>query len=383
MRALALIALLVGCSATNAGASPQPTAAVAVPSATGGTSALPTFASTPSATAALSAVTTLADGTRIIRVPDCHPRNVGIYMIECEVLGIAGDSGVAAVALRRAVNGAYVFESRAIDLSTGAMFTLRAPGSASVSVDDVRDDAVLLTEGAEAGPGRQHVRLLRVPWRNAARAELLDEFDLEGLGGGDSWNPRPSAKTNGKDVAWLRPVEQGRFAIMLQRSDGSREMIYRTTGPVWFDLDDAGRIAIVASSTIAPTRAQQLVLYSGSLSTLGTRPAAEGGIVMSFPDQIGWAHGYGSVAPARDVELISVGGVTIRTLTPPAGCAFNGRTAKQVLFNCGTTTQLLDTTTLATRTLASNVVIPSKRIVFFREQSDFGADPEIWRATLP
>jgi hypothetical protein len=105
--------------------------------------------------------------------------------------------------------------------------------------------------------------------------------------------------------------------------------------------------------------------------------------VIAFGDRIGWTHGSGMVAPPRDVELISLQGATLRTIAPPAGCMLAGRTMKQVLFSCGTTTQLVDTTSFATRTLASGAVLPSKRIIFFREPADFGADPEIWRATLP
>jgi hypothetical protein len=384
MRALVLIVLLVGCSATSGGATPQPTGAAATPSATGGTSAAATVSSaTPSATAPVSALTTLADGTRVIRVPDCHPKDMGNYQIECQVVGITGDTNVAAVTIRRFTSGGYAFESQAIDLSTGAMFTLRPKAATSVDVAEIRDEVAILTDTAEAGVGREHVRVLRVPWRNATRAEVLDEFDLEGLGGGDTWNPWPSARTNGKDVAWLRPVEQGRLGIVLLRGDGSREVIYRTTGPVWFDLDDAGRIAIAARAAAGPDPAQQLVLYEGSLRVLGSRVGAEAGYVMAFGDRIGWTHGSGMVAPARDVELVSTQGATIRTIAPPAGCMLTGRTTKQILFNCGTTTQLFDAASFATRTLASGAVIASKRIIFFRESADVGADPETWRATLP
>jgi hypothetical protein len=382
MRALALIVLLVGCSVNGTGALPQPPTTSAAQSAAISSATPATSSATPPATAVVSAVTTLADGTRVIRLPDCHPKDAGNYQIECQVVGISGDTNVAAVTIRRFMNGGYVFESQAIDLGTGAVFTLRPRAATSAGVEDIRDDVAILTEATEIGANREHMRILRVPWRNASRVEVLDEFDLEGLGGGDTWNPWPSAKTNGKDVVWLRPVEQGRLGIMLLRSDGSREVLYRTTGPIWFDLDDAGRIAIAAgAATPGPT--QQLVLYNGSLNVLGTRAAADAGYVMAFGDRIGWTHGSGMVAPARDVELVSAQGATIRTIAPPAGCMLAGRTTKQILFNCGTTTQLLDAASFASRTLASGAVIASKRIIFFREPADFGADPEIWRATLP
>src|SRR5437867_2000802 len=144
MRALVLTVFLVSCSATDVAMSPTPTSRAVEPSATAAVSVAPSVA--PSATTTVAAVTPLADGTRIIRVPDCHPKDVGNYQVECQVLGIVGDRDVAAVALRRYANGAYISESRAIDLGTGAMFTIRQAATTFASVEEIRDDLAILSE---------------------------------------------------------------------------------------------------------------------------------------------------------------------------------------------------------------------------------------------
>src|SRR5439155_158519 len=89
----------------------------------------------------------------------------------------------------------------------------------------------------DLGGGDAHVSLLRVPWRDPAQTETLDEIDLTGLRGGDTWNPWPYAKTNGRDVVWLHAG--GLFdphEIILLGPNGPRQTVLTTDKPAYFDL---------------------------------------------------------------------------------------------------------------------------------------------------
>ena len=376
-RGLALALALVACTA-------QPSARTFTPAPPVSGSPSESATPTPGPLATQSGIATLArsaDGTLALSIPDCVATRVAGQLGGCEVIATSADRSVF-VATLRYDDG--TIEGRAIDLATGSMGVLRARADLGASIDAIRDDNVLLLEADYTGAGSAHVKLSRVPWRDPAKAQLLDELDLVGIGGGDTWNPFPSAKTNGRDVVWLHAG--GLFLeheIVLQPATGAKKTVLRTDHPVWFDIDDSGRVAIAAAN--ADATKQELWLWDGvTLRRLGSRDIDAGGFVVSFDNSIGWAHGYGTVRPASDFEIVPIDGGSFKTIRPESGCAIVGGTAKELVSICGSGSRLINVTSGVVRDgPKSRIVLPFPRALVWRMTADLAANPEIWRVTFP
>ena len=262
------------------------------------------------------------------------------------------------------------------------MRVIKAPGIAGLGIDDVHEDVVILSETIDSGPAQAHVRLFRVPWRDPGRIETLDEIDIPLVAGGDAWNPWPTAKTNGRDVVWIHAGLFGPHELVLLGADGQRRSVLRSDGPLWFDLDDAGRVVV---ATIGPRQdTQDLVLYeAGRARGLGSRAIDAGGFVMSFGDWVGWARGYGLVRPPEEIELISLAGPPARAARAASSCVIVGRTGRDVVTVCPAGARLLDVASGVARDgPPSRVVLAFRRALLWRTGADLGANPEVWRITL-
>ena len=370
-----LVALVLGACTLLPGAQASPARTATRPAATAAAppSALPPL---------LSPLVSLADGTRVVSIPDCDARSAGGLPPACELLTSAVDRGVFVGILRRHQAGQITFEARAIDLASGQLRVLKAPGIAGLAIEDVRDDVVILSETIDTGPAQAHVRLFRIAWRDPARTETLDEIDIDGLAGGDAWNPWPAAKTNGREVVWLRAGLFAPHELVLLGADGKRRTVQRADGPQWFDLDDVGRVVV---ATIGPRQdTQDLVLYeSGRARALGSRAVDAGGFVMSFGDWVGWARGYGTARPPEEIELISLTGAAARAARAAPSCVIVGRTGREVVTVCPAGARLLDVASGVARDgPPSRVVLAFRRGLLWRTSADLGANPEVWRITL-
>jgi hypothetical protein len=250
-----------------------------------------------------------------------------------------------------------------------------------LAIEDVRDDIVVMREYDDQGAGSVHVRLLRTPWRDASNVTTLDEIDLAGVGGGDTWNPWPYARTNGRDVVWLRAG--GVFAphtIVLLGADRQKRTIYENSRAMWFDIDEAGRVAIAAEKEAT----QELVVYAnGTTRQLGRRDGAAEGYPMSFGDVIGWTRGIGAVRLISDVELLPIAGGPSKAAPIPSGCVIGGRSLREIVTLCPAGVRLVDASTGTARDGPnSRVVQPWRRGLLWRTTADLTANPQVWRITL-
>jgi hypothetical protein len=331
-------------------------------------------------TSAPAAVGT-AGAARTVSFPDCDARTVAGSLPACELLQAALDRDVFVGVLRRSTASGITYEARAIDLQSGETRELRQLEETELLIEDVRDAVVLLRETEDLGGGDAHVSLLRVPWRDPARAETIDEIDLTGLGGGDTWNPWPYAKTNGRDVVWLHAG--GLFdphEIILLGPSGPRRTVVTTDKPVYFDLDDQGRVAVAALN--ADRTKQELQLFDGRLRQLGSRSADAGGYVLSFADSVGWVRGFGTARLPTEVELFPVSGGPSRAARAESGCVMIGATAREVATVCSAGVRLIEVAGGAVRDgPAGRIVLAFRRGLLWRTLADLTSNPEVWRVT--
>ena len=371
MRRLAIVAIvLASCAAAP---TPSPTAPIpATTAARASATALPS--------AGLGALTKLADGTLVVSIRDCATATQNGGISGCELLDAAADRTVFVGVLRWSDG---TFEARSIDLGTGEMRTLIPKEDLGIALEDVRGDVAILRETDDLGGGNVHVRLRRVPWRDPSRADTLDEIDLVGLGGGDSWNPWPSARTNGQDVVWLHAG--GLFAkhqVILLDAQGAKHVVTESDKPIWFDLDQGGRVPVAVFSSDAATQ-RFFMSVGGTVHEIATRDASASGYVMSFGDIVGWARGTGSVRPTDGVELFTDTGRALRVDRPEAGCVFVGRTSKEIVSVCPAGVRLEDVHANTVRDgPPSRVVVAFPRALLWRTVADLGANPMVWRITL-
>jgi hypothetical protein len=360
VKRVALVALLLG-------------ACVAPPGA-------PRTAPPRTSTAPPAAVAT-AGAAWTVSFPDCDARTISGSLPACELLQAAVDRDVFVGVLRRSAAAGITYEARAIDLQSGDSRVLRQLEETELVIEDVRDAVVLLRETEDFGGGDAHVSLLRVPWRDPAQTETLDEIDLTGLRGGDTWNPWPYARTNGRDVVWLHAG--GLFdphEIILLGANGPRRTVLTTDRPVYFDLDDSGRVAIASLSADRAT--QELQLFDGRLRQLASRSADAGGYVMSFADTVGWVRGLGTVRPPTEVELVPVSGGQSRAARAETGCVVIGATTRDVATVCSNGVRLIDVAGGAVRDgPAARIVLAFRRGLLWRTLADFTANPAVWRVT--
>jgi hypothetical protein len=371
LRRTLLALVLAGCSLAPAARTPTPPPASA-------TTQRPVPTALPSS--GLSALTRLADGTLVASVPDCvttHDASGGIT--GCELIQAMVDRGVF-VAVLRWSDG--FLEARAIDLATGEMRSLVPKEDFGLVIEDVRDDLVLIRETDDLGGGDVQVRLLRVPWRDPTKVEVLDEIDVSGVGGSD-WNAWPYARTNGRDVVWLHAGGLvASHEIELLSAAGQKRAIATTDGPAFFDIDDAGRVALATFNADRST--QTLQLYDGStLRQLATRGGDAAGSVASFGELIGWTRGFVTAAPPGQVDLVPASGGAARSVRPEPGCLVAGFTAKDVVTVCPAGLRLIDAATGAIRDGPnSRIVHSSRRGLLWQIAADLAANPQVWRITL-
>ena len=360
MKRLALVALLLGACVTPSDAS---------------RTAPPRLTTSPSSQLATPGV------ERTVSFPDCDARTIPGALPACELLQVAVDRDVFVGVLRRSSAAGLTYEARAVDLRSGETRELRQLGETELLIEDVGDAVVLLRETEDLGAGDAHVSLLRVPWRDPAQTETLDEIDLTGLKGGDTWNPWPYARTNGRDVVWLHAAGLfGPHEIILLGPNGPRRTVLTTDKPAYFDIDDAGRVAVATFS--ADRAKQELQLYDGRLRQLGSRGADVGGYVVSFADAVGWVRGFGAVRPPTEIELISVSGGQPRTARAETGCILIGATAKDVATVCSGGVRLIDAAGGAVRDgPAARIALAFRRGLLWRTSADLTTNPEVWRLT--
>ena len=372
MKRLAVVfaIVLASCVATSP---PAPTAPIS-PS----TAARASATTLPSA--GLGALTKLGDGTLVVSVRDCATATQNGGITGCELLDAAADHDVFVGVLRWSDG---TFEARSIDLASGEMRTLIPKEDLGIALEDVRGDVAILRETDDLGGGNVHVRLRRVPWRDPSKADTLDEIDLVGLGGGDSWNPWPAARTNGKDVVWLHAG--GLFAkhqVILLDASGTKHVVTESDKPIWFDLDDAAHVPVAVFSADAATQ-RFSVWAGGTLREIATRNASASGSVMSFGDVVGWARGTGSVRPIDGVELFTDAGRALRVDRPEAGCVFVGRTLTDIVTVCPAGVRLKDVHANVVRDgPPSRVVLAFGQALLWRTAADLAANPMVWRVTL-
>ena len=328
-----------------------------------------------------SAQLATAGGERSISFPDCDARTIPGALPACELLQVAVDRDVFVGVLRRSSVAGITYEARAIDLQSGETHELRQLEETELLIEDARDAVVLLRQTEDLGGGDAHVSLLRVPWRDPAQTETLDEIDLTGLRGGDTWNPWPYAKTNGRDVVWLHAG--GLFdphEIILLGPNGPRQTVLTTDKPAYFDLDDSGRVAVATFS--ADRAKQELQLYDGRPRQLSSRGADAGGYVVSFADTVGWVRGFGTVRPPTEIELLPVSGGRSRTAQAETGCVVIGATARDVATVCPRGVRLIDVAHGAVRDgPAARIVLAFRRGLLWRTSADLTTSPEVWRVT--
>jgi len=315
---------------------------------------------------------------RTVSFPDCDARSIPGSLPACELLQVAADRDVFVGVLRRSSAAGITYEARALDLQSGETRELRQLEETELRIEDVGDAVVLLRETEDLGGGDAHVNLLRVPWRDPARTETLDEIDLTGLGGGDTWNPWPYARTNGRDVVWLHAGGLfGPHEIILLGPNGPRQTVLTTDKPAYFDLDDRGRVALATFS--ADRAKQELQLYDGGLRQLGSRSADAGGYVVSFADTVGWVRGFGTVRPPTEVELFPVSGGRSRTARAETGCVVIGATVRDVATVCSKGARLIDVAGGAVRDgPAARIVLAFRRGLLWRTSADLATSPEVW-----
>lgn len=323
-----------------------------------------------------------AGTTRTVSFSDCDARTIPGSLPACELLQAALDRDVFVGVLRRSSAAGFTYEARAIDLQRGETKVLRQLEETELVIEDVRDAVVLLRQTEDQGGGDAHVSLLRVPWRDPAQTETLDEIDLTGLQGGDTWNPWPHARTNGHDVVWLHAGGLfGPHEIILLGANGPRRTVVTTDKPAYFDLDDSGRVAVATLSADRAT--QELHLYDGRSRQLGSRSADVGGYVVSFADTVGWVRGFGMVRPPTEVELLPVGGGRSRAARAESGCVVIGATIREVATVCSSGVRLIDVASGATRDgPPGRIALAFRGGVLWRTAADLRVSPEVWRVTL-
>jgi len=323
-----------------------------------------------------------AGTSRTVSFSDCDARTIPGSLPACELVQAALDRDVFVGVLRRSSAAGFTYEARAIDLQTGETRVLRQLEDTELVIEDVRDAVVLLRQSEDYGGGDAHVRLLRVPWRDPARTETLDEIDLTGLGGGDTWNPWPHARTNGRDVVWLHAGGLfGPHEIILLGANGPRQTVVTTDKPAYFDLDESGRVAVAMFSADRAT--QGVHVYDGRSRQLGSRSADEAGYVVSFADTVGWVRGFGTARPPTEVELIPVGGGRSRAARAESGCVVIGATAREVATICSSGVRLIDVAGGAIRDgPRGRIALAFRGGLLWRTAADLGVSPEVWRVTL-
>jgi hypothetical protein len=299
------------------------------------------------------------------------------------VLQAAADRGVFVAVLRRSGPTGIASEVRAIDLASGATSVVLPLTPLELLIEDVREAVVLLRETEDLGGGDAHVRLLAVPWRAPADPQVLEEEDLGGLQGGRNWDPWPYARTNGREIVWLRGGDV--FApheIVLAAAGGQPRTIATADQPVYFDLDETGRVAIATRTTDGAR--QNLQLYDGvRLRPLGSRAAADGGYVLSFADTVGWARGDGIARPVTEVELVPAAGGDSRSARAESGCIVLGATSQELATVCSSGVRLLDVATGVARDgPAGRIALAFRRAIVWQTLADFTANPQVWRITL-
>jgi hypothetical protein len=323
----------------------------------------------------------VAGPDQTVSFPDCDARTVPGSLPACELLQAAADRDVFVGVLRRAAASGITYEARAIELATGATRALRPPAELELIIEDVRDAVVLLRETEDFGGGEAHVALLRIPWRDPARLEVLDEVDLVGLRGGNAWNPWPYAKTNGRDVVWLRGGGlSARHELLLLSGAGAQRTLLTTDRALYFDIDDSGRVAVA----ITTAAGQELQLFdAGRLRTLGSRTADSSTDVMSFGDLIGWPRGPATLRPVTEVEIVPIAGGAPRSARAETSCFVVGWTARDLVTVCASGVRLIDVATGAIRGgPAGRIVLAFRRALLWRTSADLASNPEVWRITL-
>ena len=373
--AIVLVAVtLMSCAPQTAGPTPTPLQAA---------SARPSPAVLPSS--GLGALSKLPDGTLVVSVPDCATTSQGGAIAGCEVIETAADKGAFVAGLRQADG---TFEARSIDLATGEIRVLIPRADVGMHIDDLDDGIAILEEHDAQGGGSAHARLIRVPSRDPSGAAVLDDIDLVGLKGGDSWNPWPMAKTNGRETVWLHAG--GLFLphdVILQTADGQKRSVYQTDQAVWFDIDDNGRVAIATlaaplAGAATPTTEELFIYEDRALRRLGTRAVGDSGIPISFADAIGWTLGTGSVQRIDGVEIVPLAGGATRTIRPESGCVYTGRTAAEIVTICPSGARLFDVASGAVRSgPQSRVVLASRHALIWRTAADLAANPQVYRIT--
>jgi hypothetical protein len=324
---------------------------------------------------------TSAGNDKVVSFPDCDSRSLAGSAPACDVAQVAVDHDVFVAVLSRASVSGLTFEARAVELATGATRVLRPLADTEIVIEDVRDALVLLRETESFGGGDFHVRLLSVPWRDPARATILEEEDLSAMVGADRWVPWPYAKTNGRDVVWLRATGPlTAHEIVLLAGNGPARVIARTDRRADFDLDDSGRVAL---STTSADRAE-LQIYDGLRTrVLSSRPEETGGLVMSFPDVIGWARGYGTAQPLSEIDLVPIGGGPTRPGRAESSCLIVGSTLRDLVTACPAGVRLIDVATGVARDgPASRIVLAFRRGLVWQMSADLRANPLVWRIRL-
>ncbi|MGH2378151.1 MAG: hypothetical protein ACRDGT_06700 [Candidatus Limnocylindria bacterium] len=224
----------------------------------------------------------------------------------------------------------------AVNVETGARVSVpiaRAPGSLHV-----RDGVVVYftATGPEGGVDETWI-VWRLDLGRAGSAPVkLDEFDAVIFGGGDTLNPWPDPKTNGRDVVWLRVIEDGRaYEVVVSRGDALPTVLETTAEHTFYAIDGLGRIATTTAAGEGEVSLRVYPAQSGTHLELGRRDARNGGLVDWAGERVVWFEGYGVVRPPVRADLFDPATGNGAPFDPPAGCTlFFGTTIRHLLVSC-------------------------------------------------
>lgn len=248
-----------------------------------------------------------------------------------DALSFVADDRAVAIVTRR---GATVWELSLIDLATMQRRVVhRNDTGIWLTIGGVRGDLVTFVQPRAAGSDVTQVMVAN--WRGSEPPKLLDEFSPAFFGGGDSWNPAPSPKTNGTRVVWLRwPADAPSGEIVVATQDGKRSSILSTDRATFFAVDDGGRVAAARIPFGWQTGEAELLLWDGALRTVASRAADKAGPVWFVAGRALWADSFGNVRNIVSATLFDLRTGSGNAVRAPADCALSGATVRDVVFTC-------------------------------------------------